>query len=222
MTRTGAGARPDLEERTQSAVEWLRAHTRLVGVVVGVVLAAAIGIWFYREWQERRQLNAARALNDAQIAMSQNNAALAQSELRRLIARYEGTTAARQGHLLLSQLHYRAGRYQEGIDELERLERRLDPELRDGAVQALIAAGYEQLGKLPEAAQQYRAAAQAARFEQDRDGYLANAARVLGAAGKNAEAIQIWQELAARPESAVNAEARVRLGELQASAARGS
>ena len=222
MTRTGADARPDLEERTQSAIEWLRAHTRLVGVVVGVILAAAVGVWFYGEWRDRRETNAARALSDAQVAMSQNNSALAQNELRRLITRYEGTTAARQGRLLMAHLHYRAGRFQEGIDELARLARRTDQDLRDGAVQGLMAAGYEQLGKLTEAAQHYRDAAQAARFPEDRDSYLANAARVLSVAGKNAEAVQIWQELAAREDSPVSAEARVRLGELQASAARGS
>jgi tetratricopeptide (TPR) repeat protein len=222
MTRTGADARPDLEERTQSAIEWLRTHSRLVGVVVGVILAAAAGVWFYGEWRDRREANAMRALSDAQVAMSQNNAALAQNELRRLITRYEGTTAARQGHLMMAHLHYRAGRFQEGIDELERLTRRTSEDLRDGAVQALMAAGYEQLGKLNEAAQNYRAAAQAARFPEDRDSYLANAARVLSVAGKNAEAVQIWQELAAREASPVSAEARVRLGELRASAARGS
>jgi predicted negative regulator of RcsB-dependent stress response len=221
MTRTGAGARPDLEERTQSAIEWLRTHARLVGVVVGVILAAAVGIWFYGEWRDRRETNAARALSDAQVAMSQNNAALAQNELRRLTTRYEGTTAARQGQLLMAHLHYRAGRFQEGIDELQRLARRTGDGLRDGAVQALMAAGYEQLGKLNEAAQHYRAAAQVARFPEDRDSYLANAARVLSVAGKNAEAVQIWQELAAREDSPVSAEARVRLGELQAAAARG-
>ena len=51
-----------------------------------------------------------------------------------------------------------------------------------------------------------------------KDIYQADAARILRCRGK-AEARKIWQDLASRPDSPMVAEAKVRLGELDAVAA---
>ncbi|MGH7718565.1 MAG: YfgM family protein [Gemmatimonadaceae bacterium] len=218
MPRTGAPVRPDLEERTESLIEWLRLNAKLVSVAAAVILAVGAGVWFYQEWKDRRQQNAARALGDAQMALAQNNTALAQSELRRVITRYDGTPAGRQASILMAQVLYGTGKYQEGIDALQRLEREGGDAVDQGVLHSLLAAGYEQLGKLPEAGEHYKKASETARFELDQDTYLANAARVYSVAGNTAEAKRIWQQLAEQTDSPLSAEARVRLGELEATA----
>ena len=78
------------------------------------------------------------------------------------------------------------------------------------------AAGYEELKDFTAAAEQYKQAAEATRFPADKAQYQASAARTFAAAGKFSEAKAIWAELAKDETSPMAAEARVRLGELDA------
>jgi Tfp pilus tip-associated adhesin PilY1 len=90
-------------------------------------------------------------------------------------------------------------------------------------IHALIADGEMELGKPDAAAESYQRAADQARFDGARAFYSARKARALMAAGKNAEARKVWEELAsARWAESVAPEARVRLGELEAQQARPS
>ena len=82
-----------------------------------------------------------------------------------------------------------------------------------------LAATYTNAKKYDEAAKHYLKAGDLSRFPADKDLYKAEAARVLGIAGKSADARKIWAELAANRESPVINEARVRVGELDAKAA---
>ena len=82
--------------------------------------------------------------------------------------------------------------------------------------EALIGDGYSQLGKYADAAAHYRKAADATRFQNDREGYLAEAARNFMAAKDTAQARQLWQEVLKNESGVFAAEARVRLGELTA------
>ena len=84
-----------------------------------------------------------------------------------------------------------------------------------------MAAGYEEMGKFGRAAELYRKAADNTSYAGTKSTYLAGAARALTSAGDTAGAKKIWSTLASdatNPSAA--AEARVRLGELHAKAAR--
>jgi hypothetical protein len=59
-------------------------------------------------------------------------------------------------------------------------------------------------------------------YQIERDQYLANSARALTDGGKLDEAKKLWDQLASDPASALAAEARVRLGEIEAKAAKQS
>jgi tetratricopeptide (TPR) repeat protein len=82
-----------------------------------------------------------------------------------------------------------------------------------------VAAGYEGGGKFADAAGHYRRAAEITRLEDERDIYLASAARAYQAAGNKTEAIAIWRRLV-DSEGTQASEARVRLGELTVEPAR--
>ena len=221
ISQTRRAARPDLEERTESFFYWLQTHTRIIVAAVIIVAAITLGAWLFARSREVRLQSAARSLLAAQQAVAAGNPALAQSDLERVVVRYDGTPAARQAVVLLAQIHYDKGEYQKGMARLSALAESQDQSLA-ATVQNLLGAGQEQMGKYGEAARHYERAAAEARFDTERENYLASAARAYAQAGNVAEAKRIWTKLAANPSGAVAAEARVRLGELSAQAVRRS
>lgn len=150
------------------------------------------------------------------------NPALAQSDLERLVRRYPDTYAGRQAVLLLSEVLFSAGKYQQGITELERAAAVSDDQGVAATAEAQIGAGYEEMKKYGEAATHYEKAATKARFQTDKLLFRASAARAHTNAGNKDAAIKIWSELAADETSPVAGEARIRLGELKARVARQS
>ncbi len=217
MARKGAGAPPpmDLDDRAENVLEWIQANSRAVALGVVVVLAVGVGAWLYMRTQSIRQERAAEALTGAQEALAVQNVPLAVSDLERVLTRYDGTRAADQAAVILAQVHFDQGRYEEGLRVLDE-HASSPPDYLAAPVDALRGAGHEQLRRFAEAAQHYERAADRARFEADRDTYLASAARVHGEAGNTQRAREIWRRLAEDPRSPVAAEARVRLGELEA------
>jgi len=212
--RSEKGTSRDLDERTESIFEWLHVNTRLVTIAAVVVAVAAVGGWLYTRAQAGKELRAEQALLRAEQSIGQGNVPLAQTDLQKLISTQSGTAGASQGAMLLAQTYYDKGEYQKGIDALEK-SGAARKEFEAGA-EALIGDGYSQLGKYAEAATHYRKAADATRFKNDRDGYLADAARNLMAGKDTAQARQLWQEVLKDENSMFAAEARVRLGELTA------
>lgn len=194
-----------------SAGDWLQLHAKKVAVAAVVVAVAVAGIYGYRQITASTAQRAERAYFSAQATQGAPDAQ--ERALDGVIGAYGGTPAATQAAMLLAQLRYDRGAYAEGVAALARIDA---SEEFEASVDALIAAGLEGQGQFGEAAAKYREASEAARFEADHDGYLADAARAYRRAGNEAEAIRIWTDLADDPMGSVAAEARVRLGELTA------
>ena len=206
-------ARPDVEERVESLVEWLELHSKqLMFGSIGLLVIAG-GFWFYRHSNQLQAESASVALSEAESAIASGNLPLAQSSLEKLVQRYGSTPSGAQAHVLLAQVHYEKGEYQQGMKELEPVTSDKDAYTAATALN-LQGAGLEQSGKLAEAAAAYQKAATKAPYKIDHDVYMANAARALTAAGKTDEARKIWSALASDNQSPAAAEARVRLGEL--------
>lgn len=198
--------------RSPSAGDWLQLHAKKIAVGVVVAAVAVGGIYAYQQISASNAQRAERAYFAAQSG--QGAPADQERALDAVIGAHGGTPAATQAALLLAQLRYNRGAYSEGVATLQRLEGGGGE--FEAAVDALIAAGMEGQGQFAQAAAKYREAADAARFDIDRDGYLADAARAFRQAGNDAEAVRIWTELAEDPTSGLAAEARVRIGELTA------
>jgi len=199
-----AKKRPDVEERVDSLVGWLELHSReLMYVSIGLLVVAG-GVWFYRQSNERQAQSASTALSEAESAISAGNLPLAQSDLEKLVQRYGSTSAGAQAHVLLAQVHYDKGEYQQGIEQLKTVTDDKDAYTAAAGLN-LMAAGLEQSGKLADAASTYEKAAAKAPYKVDHDVYIASAK-------------EIWSALAKDDQSPAAAEARVRLGELEAKA----
>jgi predicted negative regulator of RcsB-dependent stress response len=208
-------ARPDVEERVDSLVGWLELHSRQLMYGSVALLVVAGGYLFYRKSTAKQAENASAELSQAETEVASGNLPLAQSDLQKLIQRYGSTPAGTQARVLLAQVHYDKGEYQQGIEELKPVTGDKDAYTAAAAIN-LAAAGLEQSGKLADAAAMYQKAAAKAPYKVDRDVYMASAARVLTMAGKPDEAKKIWTSLANDDQSAAAAEAKVRLGELEA------
>ena len=186
-------------------------------VTWGVLAVAAIvgGIWFYGRSQTIKAQRAEGAYFQARQAAASGNLALAVSDLRKVVVRYEGTRAGTQAALSLGQALYSEKKFKEGIETLKKAEAKAPDDFK-ASIYVLEAAGYEELKDFVAAAEQYKRAAPATEFPVDKAKFEAAAARNYMTAGKTEEARAIWTELAkdeTRPEAA---EARVRLGELTA------
>ena len=104
MTRTGAAARPDFEERTESIADWVQTHTRQLLIALMVIVALAAGAFLYTKLRETRSQRAVQSLAQAEQAYASGNEALARSEIQRVVFRYHNTEQAVQATLLLAQL----------------------------------------------------------------------------------------------------------------------
>jgi tetratricopeptide (TPR) repeat protein len=132
--------------------------------------------------------------------------------------RYAGTRAGTEGRIFLAEMLYDQKQFKEGIAELKSVEKGSGDFA--ASVHVLEANGYEELRDFASAAAHYKEAAEVARFPYDSNQYKAAEARDLMTAGRRAEALVIWQELAKDPTSPFALEAKLRIGELTAAPAK--
>ena len=216
MTRTGAAARPEMQASDTTSLEWMQDHARELTIGLIIVLALAIGVYLYRGTQAAKAGKAEQALGRAEQSLGSGNLALAKTDLQRVVTAYAGTSASTTAAMLLAQLSYDEGKYQEGINQLDKVARSSAAKPVAASIEALMADGFMGLGKPAEAATWYERSAEKARFDADKDQYRASAARAYAAAGNIDAARRIWTALAEDPTSSTAGEARVRLGELAA------
>ena len=198
-----------IEDEGWSFFDWLQANTRIVTIAAALVAVGALGLWFYQRSGQLKRVNAERGLNQAKQSIAAGNAPLAQTDLQRVASRYKGTPAGLQAAMILAQMQYDEGKYNEGV-------RTLEP-YRTGspAVWSLTADGHLASGKAQEAADAYQKAAEGTTLKGEKAVFQSKAARALMAAGKNAEAKAIWERLLVDPDAAIiRNEAQMRLGEL--------
>lgn len=189
-------------------------HKRNFAWALIVVIAIAVGGWFFARSRAIQQQRSEAAYFSALRSVAAGNVPLAQSDLRKLITRYPKTTAGVEGAMALAKLYYTEGKFQQGVDVLTRLPDGGGSRVLQAGVRNLTAVGYAGLNRPAQAAKEYLSAAERARFDADADRARANAARALTAAGDTAGAVRIWTRLAGEEKSLEAAEARIRLGEL--------
>ena len=199
----------------ESLTDWLLLHQR--EVTWGAIALAVIvgGFWFYERSQSIRAQRAETAYFQARQSVMGGNSPKAVADLQKVVTRYEGTQAGAQAALSLAQAYYDQKKYKEGIDALKKAEAKAPGDFK-ASIHSLEAGGYEELRNFAAAAEQYKLAADVTRFPADKAEYRASAARSYAAAGKAAEAKAIWTDLAKDDTGPMAAEARVRLGELEA------
>ena len=204
----------------QPFADWIQANSRAVGIGAALVVAGAIGAWFYIRSGEIKRQNADRGLSQAKQSLSAGNVALAESDLQKVATRYKGTPAGAQAAMLLAQLDFDQGKFAEGLKTLAPYQNGASAGPSLAPVWGLTADGQLTSGKPADAAASYQKAADATSLFGEKAIYLSKAGRALMLAGNVAAARALWERLANDPNAmAVRNEAMVRLGELSAKTA---
>lgn len=206
------------QERSQQLRDLAAIHRGKLLAALIVVFALLAGSWLYLRSVALKRERAETAYYRARQSGETGNVTAAVVELKAVADRYAGTPGGTLAAISLAHLHYDSGKHQEGLQVLLEVEDSA-PRHFVSSVHLTKATGHENLRQFTEAAREYQAAADKARFPSDRLAYKAAAARALTAGGRNNEALAIWRELADEPSGVMAAEARVRIGELTARAA---
>src|SRR3954465_14962004 len=119
-TRSAVVAPSAAVDRAQTFVDWTRINAKLLTTGAVVVAVAAAGYWFYLRSTQIQATNAERALLTAKQSMTAGNLPLAQKDLQNVYAKYGSTSAGVQAAMLLAQIDYDSGKYQDGISLLQK------------------------------------------------------------------------------------------------------
>lgn len=203
----------------ESIGDWIALNKKTLGWVGLALLILLGGGWYYERSQALKSERAEKAYYQARQEAAVGNAALATSDLKKVAERYSGTSAGVQARMYVAQLYYDQKKFREGLAELKEAEKGAGDDFAP-SIHVLEANGYEELKDFINAADQYRLAAEASKFPNDKGRHRAAQARALTAAGKRAEALAIWQDLAKDENSPFVLEAKLRIGELQATPAK--
>lgn len=208
-------------DRAQTFIDWTRINSKALTAGAAIVVVAAAGYWFYMRSQQIQAGNAEKALLQAKQSVTAGNMALAQSDLQKVFSRYESTSAGVEAALLLSQIDFDSGKYQDGISRLQKVAGSSAASGSESTIRSLEGDGYAQMGKLAEAAKAYESAVSASSLENEKSYNASKAARTYQTAGDTAKARAIWTAILNDPKGqSMAAEARVRLGELTAQTAK--
>lgn len=199
-----------------SLMDTLSARRREITIGVIVVAVVAGGLLLWRMSVNQKNDRAERALTDASNALYAGNRPLAMTQLQTIADRYGDTAAGVEGAMLLAELDFEDAKQADGMKVLDGLKGSGAAGNFKAPIDGLVAGAYADQKKYDDAAKQYQAAADESDYQSSKDVYQADAARMLMLAGKKDAARKIWQDLASRPDSPSVAEAKVRLGELDA------
>jgi predicted negative regulator of RcsB-dependent stress response len=217
MTKTRTPAALAAEELdVDTLMDHLNTRRREIAIGAIVVAALAGGLLLWRMSVNQKNDRADRALTDATSTLYFGNRPLAGNELAAVADRYRDTAAGVEAAMLLAQLDFEDARGPDGLKVLEAMRKSSAFGRFNGPVEGLMGGAYADMKKYDDAVKHYQAAAAAAEYQSTKDVYRADEARVLALAGKKDDARKIWEDLAARPDSPSSAEAKVRLGELEA------
>ena len=208
-------------DRAQTFIDWTKINAKALFLGAAIIVVAALGYWFYARSKEIQAANAEKALMQAKQSMTAGNLALAQSDLQKVFSRWESTPAGVEAAMLLAQIDFDGGKYQDGLTKLQKVAGTGAAAASQSTIESLEGDGYAQMGKMGEAAKQYARAADDTPYEIEKAFQKAKAARAYQSAGDVAKSRAIWTDLATDPKGqTMAAEARIRLGELDAQAAK--
>lgn len=207
----------DSQDRIEQITKWMQANQRLMtGLGVALIVVAG-GIWFAMSANRRREAIAEQNLLQARAAAEAGNLPLAASDLQSLIQRYGRTRSGQEAAITLGQIRLMQGQAELAAAELQTFVGEAKSQFRDQAL-GLLGTALEQSGQPANAADAYRRAAEATRYELVAVQMLLAAGRSYQTAGDTASAAASYQRiLDEHPETGAVGEARLRLAELRRS-----
>ena len=150
-TRPDTVAQSAAADRAQTFLDWTRINAKLLTTGAVVVAVAAAGYWFYLRSTQIQATNAERALLTAKQSMTAGNLPLAQKDLQNVYAKYASTSAGVQAAMLLAQIDFDGGKFQDGLSVLQKVAGSSAASGVQATILSLEGDGYAQMKKLAEA-----------------------------------------------------------------------
>lgn len=209
------GDRPSVSFGETDWFEWAQRNARKLGYGLGAVALAMLIVLYVSVSGRRKEAAASQRLTQARGAAESGNLPLAALELSQITEQFGGTKAAAEAAILLAQVRLVQGQVDIAVTSLREFVASRQPDYARASAYGLLGGGLETQGRLREAGEAYQRAAELARLDFQKAGYLLDAGRVLAAAGDSSAARQVLTDLLRRfGELDQAAEARVRLAEL--------
>src|SRR6478672_3738673 len=164
-TRPDTVAQSAAADHAQTFLDWTRVNSKLLTTGAVVVAVAAAGYWLYLRSSQIQAANAERALLTAKQSMTAGNMPLAQKDLQNVYSKYSSTTAGVEAAMLLAQIDYDTGKFQDGISVLEKVIGSSAASGVESTIRSLEGDGYAQMKKLGEAGKAYEQAANSTKLE---------------------------------------------------------
>lgn len=172
-------------EWIMQAVEYVKERARLFGGGVAAVVVVIMAINYFMESKEANRLKAAALIGDVLMLEQSGDPTAAIRSAEELVFSYAGTPAAAQGSVLLANLHYAQGHYEEARGYYQSYLDNYEPvDVLVYAAQSGLGACLEAEGQLLAAAEHYEtyAAGQGGTIHEGMA--LMEAARIYGLAGQ--------------------------------------
>lgn len=217
INQTDSGAFTAPQPRATSFVDWFHVNSRWVGVGAVAIAVAGLVAWYVPHQRALASENADKMLLSAKQSLTSGNAQLAESDLKKVAEKYAGTPSGVEAGLLVAQIHLDKGDAPGAVTYLQGMVSKVGSGANAAAVRGLLADALAQSGKPAEAAAEYERASAASIYQNEKALLLSKAGYSYMSANNTGEAKRVWTALATQQESqAMAAEARVRLGELEA------
>jgi len=182
-------------EKVLETTKWAKANSQIL-VFAGVVAVVLIaGGMYYRAWKTTQIDRAVAQLEQVQQAVSFGEREAAKASLNQFIAAFEGTPYVLEARLLLGQVLLEDGSPGEAIDALAPAVREMDSEPIGIQAAFLMAAAYEEDGRLDEAERMFLRISNTAELTFQIREAISGAARLRAAQGNYAGAVELYQEV---------------------------
>lgn len=188
---------------------------RLLAIVGGVAVVVALVAWFMVSADNRKEVFAAQAVEEARAAAEQGNLPLAVQQFEQVTTTYAGTAAAFDATLGMVQARLVNDQSELAIATLTEFLGNDPPATYAAPANGLLGTAYENTRKFGDALAAYRKASGLATTDYLKATYLLDAGRAARLAGDTAQAGTIYREIIETyGETAARTEAQVRLAEL--------
>jgi tetratricopeptide (TPR) repeat protein len=200
---------------------WLANPQNQALVAAGAVVLVGLVAWFVVLSGQRKEQFAGRALDQARGVAESGNLPLAASDIQKVISTYGGTRAAQEAVIALNQVRLVNGQHELAAVGLQDFIKSKPAAEFLAPAYGLLGRALENAKRPGEAAEAFMNAAKVAEVDYLKAEYLLEAGRAFTSAGDHAKAIAAYQRIVSEfPKAASKVEAQVRLGELQAEAAK--
>jgi predicted negative regulator of RcsB-dependent stress response len=182
-------------DKTLEAVRWSKANSQILILGAIVVVVAFVGLSYYRNYRAALREQAVAQLEQVQSAVAFGDRGSAKAQLHEYLDRFEGTIHALEARLVLGQVLLDEGSPDQAIEALAPAVRVMEDQPVGVQAAFLMAAAYEEAGRMEDAERLLLRIARAAELSFQVREALSGAARLRTDAGNFSGAAQLYEQI---------------------------